>query len=184
MIDKCLRMIFFKNIPLSFVSDLYKFVHQAMNFGFDIAIQVRIPNRRASNWRMSDIAAAAVCDHFDYLVAQDWLERYQNLLRKAEALMAEHGIKFAIPLRYPTVVSCLFICVPPAQSGNAEALCKTLNALGYEAKHYYYPLGPREECPLAWKLYDSTICLPFHLQMEEQLPAMLAAVKKLFSEDK
>jgi len=57
-----------------FVSDaLQRFVHQAINFGFNVLSLHRIAHRYASNWRMSDIAAAAICDHLDRVEEEAWI---------------------------------------------------------------------------------------------------------------
>ena len=48
---------------------------QAINFGFDVPAGVRIGSRLASNYRISDIAAAAVLDHLDTMAAAQWVER-------------------------------------------------------------------------------------------------------------
>lgn len=150
-----------------FVSrELYPFVHQAMNFGYDIPSQVRAPSRLASNWRMSDIAAAAICDHFDNISSAKWEERHQELTRFAVEQLRRAGKELALPVRYPTVLSCLFIKLE--SDTNAKGTCRRLNSHGIEAKHYYEPLVPKSEAPESWKLFDSTICLPFHLDLTRE----------------
>eukprot|EP00977_Amphora_coffeiformis_P011957 scaffold2917_cov191-Amphora_coffeaeformis.AAC.50 len=141
--------------------EIAPFVHQAMNFGYDIPKQIRIPNRESSNWRMSDFAAAAICDHIDSLLSNKAEEQLNELTRFAMEEVEKNGRKMALPVRYPTVLSCLFVDL--GDDKVAEATCRRLNASGIEAKHYYTPLVERSEAPVAWQLFDRTICLPFHL---------------------
>lgn len=146
--------------------ELVKHVHKAMNFGFDTTVIDRIPNRQSSNWRMSDLAAAAICDHIDYIIAEEWLVKYQDMISKARDRLLEIGHDFAWPVPSYTVLSCLFVRLPEKMDAN-HAMAK-MQAWGIEAKHYYRPLEKdRIECPNSWKLYDSTICLPFHMGMSE-----------------
>ena len=44
----------------------------------------------------------------------------------------------------------------------------TPNPCASPAKHYYLPLTERENAPAAWKLYDHTVCLPYHMHMDEK----------------
>ena len=55
--------------------DVISFVHQTINFGFDIPNQIHVPICTCSNWRMSDIAAAAICDHIDSINNQ-WVKNW------------------------------------------------------------------------------------------------------------
>jgi dTDP-4-amino-4,6-dideoxygalactose transaminase/acetyltransferase-like isoleucine patch superfamily enzyme len=146
--------------------DVAPFVHRAMNFGFDISNQQREPNRQSSNWRMSDIAAAGICDHFDTMISKNWEERLQELTRFAIQELTTRGHQLAFPIAFPTILSCLFIRLQ--EPCDAEATCGRLNNFGIEAKHYYCPLVSRAEAPESWKLYDSTVCLPFHLGLSEE----------------
>ena len=151
--------------------ELSYFVHQAMNFGYDILNQVRIPNRDSSNWRMSDIAAAAICDHLDFMTSTGWKEKYEAKIRFAVSYLEHKEMKLAFECCYPTILSCLFIKLEEGIGGFAA---KKLNGHNIEAKHYYTPLVPRGQAPEAWKLYDTTVCLPFHLQLsDDQIRAMI-----------
>jgi dTDP-4-amino-4,6-dideoxygalactose transaminase len=142
------------------------FVHQAMNFGYDIPNQVRVPNRQASNWRMSDFAAAAICDHFDTMINQKWEERLQEMTQIAVQQLERCGKRLAWPIRYPTVLGCLFVRL--VDGSNGDATCQRLNSHGIEAKQYYTPLASRSEVPNAWNLFDTTVCLPFHLDISTE----------------
>ena len=141
--------------------DIAPFVHQAMNFGYDIPNQVRVPNRYSSNWRMSDIAAAAICDHIDNVISEKWESKLNALARFAIEEMGKRRYETAFPVRYPTILSCLFVDLKDGEPG--AATCRRFNSHGTEAKQYYCPLVGRSEAPKAWQLFDRTVCLPFHL---------------------
>ena len=111
---------------------------------------------------MSDIAAAALCDHFDGMIQDAWVDRYQDLINFAVTRMEEYDLQLAIPAKFPTVLSCLFVKLRTGMGGG-ETVVRRLSALGIEAKHYYTPLVSRSEAPDAWDLYDTTVCLPFHV---------------------
>lgn len=145
--------------------EIAPFVHQAMNFGYDILKQLRVPNRQCSNWKMSDVAAAAICDHFDTIGSDKWEENFQTLIQHAIHKLEERGSQLAFPIRYPTILSCLFVRL---DGPRGEAITQHLNLHSIEAKHYYRPLVSRCEAPHAWQLYDTTVCLPFHLGVSRQ----------------
>lgn len=142
--------------------DVSLFVHQAMNFGYNVAKQIRMPNRTSSNWRMSDIAAAAICDHLDTIFIDNWKQKLRDLAQFATEVLAKKELSLAFPLTYPTILSCLFVQL---KNKNGSLICQKLNSQGIEAKQYYTPLIPREQAPVAWNLLDSTICLPFHVDV-------------------
>jgi dTDP-4-amino-4,6-dideoxygalactose transaminase len=144
-----------------------KFVHRAMNFGFDTTAAVRVPNRQSSNWRMSDIAAAAVCDHLDFIIAENWLQRFEHRNTLVLSKLAERNLSLVFPPpQHSTVFSCLFVQLPAGHM-DCDQLCQQMWARGVEAKHYYLPLGDRVSCPMAWSIYDHSICLPFHLGISD-----------------
>ncbi len=154
-----------------------KFVHRAMNFGFDTSAAVRVPNRQSSNWRMSDIAAAAVCDHLDLIIAENWLQRFESMNALALSKLATRNLSLVYPHpRQSTVFNCLFVKLPDRHM-DSDKIAQHLYARGIEAKHYYLPLSDRASCPVAWSVYDHSICLPFHLGISEKcLSSMLDAL--------
>jgi dTDP-4-amino-4,6-dideoxygalactose transaminase len=175
-----------------FVSDeLYPHVWRAMNFGFSPAGSAgvcRKGNRACSNWRMSDIAAAGILCHLSTVINCNWTSRYTELLHYASNSAAKVGLSLnpvgGLQLVTPTIVSCLFLCVPPRWHGKVSDLIKRLTSLPapIEAKQYYRPLADSAAAPLAWRLFDSTICLPFHLDMHpENLDYMLGQVALAFN---
>ena len=120
--------------------------------------------------------AAAICDHFDEILDNDWEGKLNDLAQFAGKCLQECGLQLAIPIRYPTILSCLFVKLRPDMDG--EVVCRQLNAHGIEAKHYYVPIAlTNSEAPVAWSLFDSTVCLPFHLEISKtDLIAMLKLI--------
>jgi dTDP-4-amino-4,6-dideoxygalactose transaminase len=160
-------------------NDLQQHVMCAMNFGFSAATGVRLGHRGCSNWRMSDIAAAAICDHLDTVMNDNWVHRCSNLARFAQHELQNCGLNAKLNITVPTILSCLLITVPECAYGHIDELCNRLSKrqLSIEAKHYYYPLATRAEVPVAWQWFDSTVCLPFHLDVSEQkIKYMLTAL--------
>lgn len=117
-------------------------------------------------------------------MAENWLARHNAFNARAHALLRQGGLDFAMPLPSNTVLSCLFVRLPGnyRDSSFAESLVRQLQTFGpgIEAKHYYMPLTERENAPAAWKLYDHTLCLPYHMGVsEDSLTAMIGAVRTL-----
>jgi len=152
--------------------NLQRYVHRAMNFGFDVyATDARIPHRFASNWRMSDIAAAAVCDHIDHVIEDKWEDRMTQKARYAEQRIKLEGYSMLQKLCFPTILSCLLIALPEGKKYNLNLVCSYLHRSvpSIEAKRYYRPLGSQKITPLAWEMFDQCICLPFHIEMEKEM---------------
>lgn len=154
-----------------FVSqELLPYVHQAINFGFDVQANVRVPHRFASNWRMSDVAAAALCDHWDRITEQGWVDCQSSLLQRVDALLPVFGFGWLPKPSYPTLASCLFIrlnvMLTDDQLDNIVARLLR-SAPSVEAKRYYRPLS--SEATTAWKVFRSTVCIPFHVGLTEDL---------------
>ena len=72
--------------------DLAAVVGRAMNFGFDIPAGRRVGDPLASNYRMSDIAAAATLDHLDTVAGEGWPAKVACLTARAEARLKEAGL--------------------------------------------------------------------------------------------
>ena len=149
-----------------FVSaEMAVYVHRAMNFGFDIPNNVRVGSRQSSNWRMCDIAAAAICCHLDRITSAAWQAKYNSLLQGSLEVIRSRKLNFGAFFAPPTLISCLFLEVPKEGHGKVDVLCHALynHTPSYEAKHYYLPLDSRLKLPKSWELYDRHICLPFHV---------------------
>lgn len=158
-----------------FVSDdLHPYVVRAMNFGFSNGLLgvCREGNRVCSNWRMSDIAAAAAISYLENVMSTKWVLRYASLVRHTIDSAEKHGLGaleagHPYTLTLPTIPSCLFLRVPEAASGKVGTLIQHLASLPrpIEAKQYYRPLADVAAVPRAWALFEGSICLPFHLDL-------------------
>lgn len=153
-------------------SDLQIFTHRAMNFGFNIYSNERIGHRYASNWRMSDFAAAAVCDHLDNIIESDWKGTSESLVTFAIQEMKRYPFDLHAGLQFPNVCPCLWINVGDTTC-DLDIIATYLQRCqpGIEAKRYYRPLGSRDEHPVAWSMFDRTICLPLNVDMTKEMVA-------------
>lgn len=149
---------------------LYAFVYEAMNFGFqnDPAGGVcRVGNRYGSNFRCSDIAAAAIISHIENIQKQKWIDTIKRLKKHSIDLMGKYGYSL---IGEPTdFLPCLPVRIEGLERLNMSDVLHqlTLGSLCIEAKQYYRPLGSQKHCPQAWALFNSTICLPLHVDMSE-----------------
>jgi dTDP-4-amino-4,6-dideoxygalactose transaminase len=141
-----------------------------MNFGFNVYLNERCPHRSASNWRMSDFAAAAICDHIDSVTQDSWVARQKELVGHI-LKHPSYGKAFKMKnnVSFPTLLSCLFLTVEVDLDMDAVANYLIRCVPSIEAKRYYQPLSSREESPLAWELFHRSICLPFHVGLTKQM---------------
>lgn len=157
-----------------------------MNFGFNVYLNERDPHRYASNWRMSDFAAGAICDHIDTMIDDDWVNQQQELLKHVFR-HPTYGKTFKMhkDVSFPTLLSCLFLTVEFDLNMEAVANYLLRCVPSIEAKRYYKPISSREEAPLAWELFDRSICIPFHIghtkQMLDHALESLDGAIKMFS---
>ena len=110
--------------------------------GFDVSNDQRIGNPLASNYKLSDISAAAALSYLDIVGTKETLHHE------------------------PRLWGCLPLSLPA--DADAEAVCKALNVLPrrIECKRYYMPLiDDRDRARTAWRVFDRTICLPLHGDM-------------------
>ena len=147
---------------------LARAVVRAMNFGFDVPAGRRVGDRLASNYRMSDVAAAAVLDHLDTVADKDCVGLVAGLAQHASTSLRKAGFETHLPLLQDrgALHACLFVKAPPGLTG--EGVCAALCSLpegAVEAKQYYRPLVDREAAPEAWRVYDQCVCLPLHVDM-------------------
>ena len=119
--------------------------HRAINFGYDASIPpLERPSSwhpEASNWRMSDLAAAAILMHWEL----NW--------DRITSFMVDHDDEI--------------VDVGPFKRGQRGSMMSCLmeprqDRPDFEVKYYYRPLASREEAPEAWRIYDSVQCRPFH----------------------
>ena len=161
---------------------LAPFVHQAINFGYKTSDKIRVHDASCFNGKMSDIAAAAICDHLDYMTENRWKETFEEKTHRAVKLLDDTSFKLALPVHSPTLLSCLFmdLGVPCA-----DVALEKLMDCGVEAKRYYTPMLSREEAPEAWKWFDRTICLPFHMGTDDsQLVAQLNILSDVVAKER
>jgi dTDP-4-amino-4,6-dideoxygalactose transaminase len=168
---------------------LYQHAHRAMNFGFNIYSTERIPHRFASNWRMSDFAAAAVLDHIDHVVNENWVGKHEELMKfTIEEISSKcPGMTLYNDITFPVLLPCLFLTFPSA-SCDFDLVATYLHRCNpaIEAKRYYRPLSSSEEAPVAWNLFQKSICLPFHIELTRemisyQLQELFYAVNVVFA---
>jgi len=118
---------------------------RAINFGYDYKIH---PNERAgtwhklaSNWRMSDVSAAAILMSWE----RNWQYVADYMLEKDDEVVDIGPFKRGAPGSFMNVI-----------------LEHRKERPNFEIKYYYYPLLSREKAPNTWKLFDETQCRPFH----------------------
>ena len=113
---------------------------RAINFGYDYSVcpedRGATYHRAASNYRMSDIAAAAVLMtwQLNWQSIETYMEEHDDEISNLEGIPFWRGGKGSF---YPI---CLEFRRPRPN---------------YEIKYYYYPLLSREEAPVAWRIFDS-----------------------------
>jgi dTDP-4-amino-4,6-dideoxygalactose transaminase len=123
----------------------------------------------SSNWRMSDIAAAAICDHLERVIAEDWISKSEKLCKFALEKLEDVGLQICPSVKFPTIVASLFITLH--KDVDPDELCVILNKQKprIEAKHYYRPLAPPNKAPVAWKVYNNVVSLPLHLGLSSAM---------------
>lgn len=164
--------------------ELKRAVSMAMNFGFDVASNTRVGSSLASNYRMSDVAAAAILDRLDYLQENDLFREHAALVNHALAELKERGLTIGANIHTPTFWPCLFVKLPSGFS--ADAVCAQMTGLcrAVDAKHYYRPLGDKDAMPTAWKVFESHVCLPLHFNMTDaDVDYMVAALCEIISKN-
>lgn len=118
---------------------------------------------------MSDIAAAAICDHLERVIAEDWISKSEKLCKFALEKLEDVGLQICPSVKFPTIVASLFITLH--KDVDPDELCVILNKQKprIEAKHYYRPLAPPNKAPVAWKVYNNVVSLPLHLGLSSAM---------------
>jgi dTDP-4-amino-4,6-dideoxygalactose transaminase len=137
-------------------------------FGFDVSNGQRIGNPLASNYKLSDISAAAALSYLDIVGTKKTLHHLSQLSSYAQEQVGQLRDIDLAPWRVhePRLWGCLPLSLPA--DADAEAVCKVLNILPrrIECKRYYMPLiDDRDRARTAWRVFDRTICLPLHGDM-------------------
>ena len=115
----------------------------AINFGYDSTLP---PHQRAfhieaSNWRMGDFQAAAILANWElgFDIILQWMD--DNDRDIVDVGPFKRGLRGSI-------MSCLLETRQPRPT--------------MEIKYYYQPLGPNEQFPECWRLFDAFQARPFH----------------------
>ena len=161
--------------------------HRVICFGFDVACDHRIGIPLASNYKLSDIAAAACLCYLDVFEATKTLRHLSQLSAYAQfqvADLAEIDIS-SWRKHEPRLWGCLPINLPA--DADAESVSAALNALPrkIECKRYYRPLvEDRIRAPTAWSVFDRTVCLPLHADMScADVDYMLSALTRVLGRE-
>lgn len=163
-------------------SHLENIALRTMNFGFYPGGQVH--SRLGSNWKISEIASAAILDHLDNVKGQNWVGKYDERLKFVNQILSKYNLHHFQEPRYPSLMGSLRVSLP--EGIMSRDVCQMLNALTpfVEARVYYRPLDEMELVPRSWEVYNTTVCLPFHLDLsKDQIKYMieqLAQVCKSF----
>jgi sugar O-acyltransferase (sialic acid O-acetyltransferase NeuD family) len=120
---------------------------RAINFGYDATLpaQQRTHHAAASNWRMSDFAAAAILSSWDVGFDVVLAFMYEHDDEIVDVGPFRRGLRGSI-------MTCLLEGRQPRPD--------------MEVKHYYRPLATREQAPECWRLFDALQARPFHPLLE------------------
>ncbi len=158
--------------------DMYDCVHRALNFGFAYGKHARTHHPEASNWRMSDIAAAFIRARLELFTGDDFV-RIGRLVTAIDEFLQLPDVcphlRWLIPPVSPATT--FLACIPLVTSAVVDIdvfHCET----GIECKKYYRPLRCREDTPVAWDWYTNCICLPFPYECDNP-DDVLHSVKRL-----
>jgi len=127
--------------------ELFDVAFRAVNFGYDYSVPPEhrgaTYHRAASNYRMSDVAAATILMSWEL----NWDTIVKWNVEHEDEIVNFDGIPF-FKGEKGTFYSCAY---EPRQ-----------HRPNFEVKYYYYPLLPREKAPVAWRIFDTMQCRPFH----------------------
>jgi dTDP-4-amino-4,6-dideoxygalactose transaminase len=161
--------------------EMLQHLHRAQNFGFIIGAQMRTAHPFASNWRMSDIAAAFIQARLQMLTPAIY-ESANAIVREVDAFLqtprVSPYIRWIVPVHKNVTTifpSCLMLHT--SVSVDVRAFCARYNI---EARQYYVPLVPRTDAPVAWAWYSHCVCLPFNYMASDAHEA-LATVDSLLA---
>ena len=151
---------------------MHDYVVRAMNFGFSSVGApgvCRVGDRACSNWRLSDIAAAAVLAYIDRVIDHGFVDKVNDLVSYGVSVMASYSNLTLIPgLQFPnpSMPPCLCITLPETIDIQSLITILASKERPIEAKQYYRPLCDSAEAPNAWSVFNSCICLPIHVDMD------------------
>lgn len=161
--------------------NMWPVVNRAVNFGFNYGDTVRKYHIEASNWRMSDFAAAFLLSYLKYIFDGNKLEEIIDICQYAiELIRKSEYLSFLFMVPHQTVFSGISI------KTNHEIVVNNsieqFSLQGIEVKKYYIPLIGPTEAPVAWNMYRSGLCFPFHLQMtKEDVDRLVQCAEEVYS---
>ena len=165
---------------------MWEIVNRAVNFGFKYGSPVRKFHIEASNWRMCDFMAAFLLSYLKYLFDGNRLENIFHLCGYTiDVIKKSKILSFLFMVPEKTVFSGL--CLKTSNTHMADAcqdLIHSFSLRGIEAKKYYVPLIPEIDAPVAWNMYKTGLCVPFHLQMTtKDIDRIVQCAEEIFQSD-
>lgn len=155
---------------------LQPYITQALNFGFNDARTVW--HAEASNWRMSDIAAAFLHARLLHAVRTKYVEANKAAVAVVHKFLATDegvrsvGVQWMLPPTSGTVLSCLMLRTRKPLDLPHFKMCT-----GVDARRYYHPLIGRDCAPVSWDRYEHCVCLP--LVLDEPIAPVKALIQFL-----
>jgi sugar O-acyltransferase (sialic acid O-acetyltransferase NeuD family) len=160
--------------------ELWPFVNRSVNFGFIFGETVRKFHFEASNWRMSDFNAAFLLYFLEYIFEPRIINKAFELSDYCNQLVLKSNL-FTLLYYYPEKTVFSGICLRTENIITEELIQKIYKETKIEVKKYYVPLLDKESVPNAWNMYNSVICIPFHLQiLKEDIDFIFENLNKYF----
>ena len=138
-------------------------IRRAINFGFKIEKGHVTWHFMGSNYKMSDIPAAYICDYIERNLAQmidTHLKLYAYFLsqvkKKKLAIIPFPNYSDSTPF-----VSCIPVFLRKPVSGD---MLHTIELHNITSRKYYTPL---KSLPRSQKFFEQIVCLPCHIDMDQ-----------------
>jgi dTDP-4-amino-4,6-dideoxygalactose transaminase len=132
--------------------DEYYDMVSTLGFGFKINNTKRIHDPNSSNFKMSDIAAAAIIQHIEKYDLKKHIEIQDDMVKFVESLTGVGPLKYNKGVVYGNL--------PLLFDGSVDKSFFLSN--GLEVQKYYYPISNHENSLL---LYDRIINFPLHSKL-------------------
>lgn len=160
------------------LQDLEPFVRRAMNFGFVYGNAPRLMHVEASNWRMSDIAAAFIMARLD-LLGDDAFAACDAAYAAVEQVIGRSSnVDFLVPRRHEAVYPACVLLRTSTPIDVEEVSRRT----GAECKRYYLPLSDEASAPVAWNWFRHVLCVPFSPARVDVMCSVLRHLDALVAE--
>ena len=143
---------------------LEPFVRRAINFGIDNNAATPEWSRFGGNYKMSDIAAAAIL--------QFWESDFDGAIARTREVREEfeefeesfRGLRI-FPSHHDEGTTPVHTCMPILVKDSSEIL-RTMNEAGIKARKYYSPLGKGH--PNTDAVYAEIVCVPCHADVSRR----------------